>query len=334
MRQEATNTFIEGLNMDLNPLTTPNNVLTDCLNGTVITYNGNEFVLQNDQGNYKLENCKLKRNFIPVGIKGYGDILYIVSYNPLTKETEIGSYPSPQHIFSTNDRDYSIDLHPSIPNLRTVEGGNEIEHTNTYNYNQTVHDKVTGAFVFGETPLNWPTWKSDWGHINTESNTTEFNEANGFRINGFERTYKHKDGTITYNDALWNDGIDIDANSTSGSGSQQDLIDPFAPYDMFLPRYQRYTEIAKAEELGLFAIGDDMELYKINPGDEIKFVPWNKTYQKDEKPWFPYQDLNKYILSEIKKLVDIPQNKDFWTSVRSDFEKVYWQVPGWLAARW
>ena len=68
-RQEALNTFTEGLVMDLNPLTTPNNVLTDCLNGTLITYNDNEFILQNDQGNYKLENCKLKPNFIPVGIK-------------------------------------------------------------------------------------------------------------------------------------------------------------------------------------------------------------------------------------------------------------------------
>ena len=34
--------------MDLNPLTTPNNVLTSALNATMITYNGNEFVLQNE----------------------------------------------------------------------------------------------------------------------------------------------------------------------------------------------------------------------------------------------------------------------------------------------
>ena len=46
--------------MDLHPLSTPNNVLTDCLNGTFITYNGNEFSLQNDQGNYKLEYCITK----------------------------------------------------------------------------------------------------------------------------------------------------------------------------------------------------------------------------------------------------------------------------------
>lgn len=44
-KQDTTNTFGEGLIMDLNPLVTPNNVVTNCLNGTLITYNGNENVL-------------------------------------------------------------------------------------------------------------------------------------------------------------------------------------------------------------------------------------------------------------------------------------------------
>ena len=50
MKKEAINTFGEGIIMDLNPLTTPSNVLTNALNATIITYNGNEFVLQNDMG--------------------------------------------------------------------------------------------------------------------------------------------------------------------------------------------------------------------------------------------------------------------------------------------
>lgn len=117
-RQELANTFSDGLMMDLNPINTPKSVLTDCLNGTYITYNGNEFVLQNDMGNYKLKNCKLSTNFIPVGVKGYGDILYIVSYNPITNETEIGSYPAPQSIFTAGDSEAKIantdDLAPFI----------------------------------------------------------------------------------------------------------------------------------------------------------------------------------------------------------------------------
>ena len=92
--------------MDLNPLSTPNNVLTDCINGTFITYNGNEFSLQNDQGNYKLEYCRLTPNYIPVGIKEYGDILYIVSQNPLDNSVEIGSYPSPVTYSETNSENY------------------------------------------------------------------------------------------------------------------------------------------------------------------------------------------------------------------------------------
>lgn len=99
-RKEAINTFTDGMVSDLNPLNTPNTVLTDCLNGTLITYDGNEFTLQNDKGNYPLKNCKLPENYIPVGVKEYGDILYIVSYNPVDNKVQVGSYPSPQTIYS------------------------------------------------------------------------------------------------------------------------------------------------------------------------------------------------------------------------------------------
>ena len=94
-KHETSNQFKDGLMMDVHPLQTPNTVLTDCLNGTFITYNGNEHVLQNDMGNFKLSKCKLKENYIPVGTASYGDILYIASYNPIDKKFELGSYPSP-----------------------------------------------------------------------------------------------------------------------------------------------------------------------------------------------------------------------------------------------
>ena len=93
-RQETSNTFSDGLIKDLNPINTPDTALTDCVNGTIITYDGNEYSLQNDRGNYALENCKLPDGYIPVGTAEYGGILYIVSYDPINKKTEIGSYPS------------------------------------------------------------------------------------------------------------------------------------------------------------------------------------------------------------------------------------------------
>lgn len=103
MRKIANNSFTEGMIKDLNPLTTPDNVLTDCLNGTIITYNGNEFVLQNDMGNCKVERAKLSPGFIPMGMTYYGGIVYVASLNPETNQCEVGSFPSPERDFSTSD---------------------------------------------------------------------------------------------------------------------------------------------------------------------------------------------------------------------------------------
>lgn len=96
MKQETTNFFNQGLLMDVNPIAVPNNVLTNCLNGTYITFNGNDVILQNDMGNGKVERAKLPAGYIPLGIKEYGGIIYVVSYNPFTQHGQIGSFPSPE----------------------------------------------------------------------------------------------------------------------------------------------------------------------------------------------------------------------------------------------
>lgn len=101
-RQSQVNTFNDGLNKDLNPLLTPNNVMTDCLNGTIITYNGNEFALQNDLGNYKFKHGSLDPGFVPVGIKEHANILYIISYNPISDEVEVGSFPSMKTLYKSD----------------------------------------------------------------------------------------------------------------------------------------------------------------------------------------------------------------------------------------
>nr|DAR76552.1 MAG TPA: hypothetical protein [Caudoviricetes sp.] len=65
-------------------MTTPNNVLTDALNATITTMNGNENVLQNDMGNARVESAYLPEGYIPIGMKEYGGVIYIASYNPVT----------------------------------------------------------------------------------------------------------------------------------------------------------------------------------------------------------------------------------------------------------
>lgn len=102
IRQNTVNTFTGGLVSDLESLSTPNNVLTDCLNGTISTFNGNADALQTDMGNAKI-GAYLPEGYIPLGSASLDGIIYIVSYNPLTKECQIGSYPSPQRDFTTDD---------------------------------------------------------------------------------------------------------------------------------------------------------------------------------------------------------------------------------------
>lgn len=82
--------------LDNHPLMTPNTVLTDALNATLVTMNGNEMVLQNDMGNARVDNAKLPTGYVPIGIKEYGGIIYIACYNPTTNKGQVGCFPSPQ----------------------------------------------------------------------------------------------------------------------------------------------------------------------------------------------------------------------------------------------
>lgn len=129
VKQELTNTFEKGLNKDLNPINTPNNVLTDCLNGTLITYDGNEYQLQNDKGNYPLKYCKLPENHVPIGTTSYGDILYVVSYNPINGTTQIGSFPSPEQLTLPNNKE---DVEVKSILTRSGAGGNYKDLIATY----------------------------------------------------------------------------------------------------------------------------------------------------------------------------------------------------------
>ena len=114
MKKETINTFGEGMNKDLHPLNTPNNILTDALNATLITYDGDEFILQNDMGNGKVESAKLPSGYIPVGIKENGGIIYVASYNPLLGKSQIGSFPSPERQISTKELGREFGLNNSL----------------------------------------------------------------------------------------------------------------------------------------------------------------------------------------------------------------------------
>lgn len=89
--------------MDLSPTNTPDSCLSNALNATLVTYNGNEFSLQNDMGNGRVETASLPQGYIPVGTCSFGGIIYIVSYNPLENKSQIGCFPSPERNIESDD---------------------------------------------------------------------------------------------------------------------------------------------------------------------------------------------------------------------------------------
>lgn len=103
--QVAKNNFTDGLVMDLSPESTPNNCLTNALNATYVTINGNELQLQNDMGNAKF-GAYLPQGYVPLGTTQLGGVIYTIIYNPSNNKTQIGSFPSPQITF---DAEKNID---------------------------------------------------------------------------------------------------------------------------------------------------------------------------------------------------------------------------------
>ena len=115
MSKKATvNGFTEGLSMDLNELTDTKETLIDALNATLVTGNGNEMILQNDDGNVKIaykeddtiKYAALAPGFVPIGIKEFGGIIYIASINPDPKNynCELGTFPSPEYTKDDNNQ--------------------------------------------------------------------------------------------------------------------------------------------------------------------------------------------------------------------------------------
>lgn len=103
MLKKEVNQFDKGLSLDKNDITISNHELTSALNATMTTMNGNELVLQNDMGNAKVEAAYLPSGFVPVGIKEFGGIVYVASYNPITKTSQLGSFPSPETNISNEE---------------------------------------------------------------------------------------------------------------------------------------------------------------------------------------------------------------------------------------
>ena len=285
-RQQTINSFTGGLNMDLHPLTTPNNILTDCINGTILTYNGNEYILQNDMGNYKLATAQLDSNYIPVGIKEYGNIIYIVSYNPVDKKCQIGSYPSPQTIFNNEGDHNSLNDYDGIVITPKV-GSWEYEDL------ETISEKTPNLSVFytdlskKETVKLYSTTEKfklvtgDRYYIYVEKNASGYLQSINFYVLSEEKELYEIDQSL-----ITTHTVDIEASETDsydyvkweipGWISYKSRIAPIDSFNLYLddvnvPRY--FVSKSNSEESNENKVNIDLTIQaQIAASDEI----WNQ----------------------------------------------------------
>ena len=206
IKSESNNTFGEGLMMDMNPLTIPNSVMTNCLNGTLITFNGNEYILQNDMGNGRVETAFLPEGFVPLGTTEFGGIIYIVSYNPNTNRCQIGSFPSPERNITSdevekspsvsldnNDFGYNVNTGAKIyylkknlnSNLTFNPGDKFIVYGDTISDNK---EKIQGIDYAGKS-LTDETIRLYIGTITSDGKLVIFNNLNRFKIDSESEYY-------------------------------------------------------------------------------------------------------------------------------------------------
>lgn len=149
--EQTVNTFQKGMQLDTNPMLTGNDILTDALNATVVTMNGNELVLQNDMGNRKVNLAFLPDGYQPVGVKEYGGIIYVASYNPLTNKGQLGSFPSPRRYmgdYYQKDGILSIDE----TNLHESKSGIQLYPLTSSDFNIHTGDKF---ILYGNLPVDY-----------------------------------------------------------------------------------------------------------------------------------------------------------------------------------
>ena len=128
----AKSTFGDGLIMDFAPDNTQATCLTHALNATLLTMNGNELSLQNDMGNGRVETAYLPEGYVPVGTCEFGDIIYIVSYNPITNKSQIGCFPSPERNISSKE----------LSGIKTTFNLEEFTKSTKFGFRETISNSV------------------------------------------------------------------------------------------------------------------------------------------------------------------------------------------------
>lgn len=290
-RKITTNTFGEGLIMDFAPDNTPNTSLSNALNATLLTYNGNEMSLQNDMGNGRVESAYLPEGYIPVGVCEFGDIIYIASYNPLINKSQIGCFPSPERNISNKE----------ISDLNTTFSSDELAKDGTI-VNSNIKKIIFGnknigpgdKFIisWGQAGLNNKNFISNFGN-----KTRSFAEGESYwpKLVKLHIVSIQDDGKLIYldNDVQWYPTNIKDSNSNSDNafpisteefldedGTMKDLhnLDEYrhalnCQYSVFQQKVSgKLALLLELESINNFNCGHKIfrRKYKIKEGEEEK----------------------------------------------------------------
>lgn len=279
-RQEATNTFQEGMVMDFNPLTTPDNVVTNCLNGTLITFNGNEYVLQNDMGNGRVETAYLPEGYVPLGTTELGGIVYIVSYNPFNNKCQIGSFPSPERNITSDE------LFEDEENPVTISDKDFIEKCENEECNDT--DRCISAPIIKKQLGDWVLHPGDkflvYGNSIKKNITCISHYKDGEEIKGyitFRFATIDNSGRIIYLDDLkkyqiQNDNGVFDSNIKEGTAPRSSVSSNVDDYRSIVG--SDYNIFSSKIAGNLYIIG------QLEVVDYIESVTWNVSKIEDYKP--------------------------------------------------
>ncbi len=173
--EQSVNQFSNGMQLDYNPMLQGNDSLSECLNGTIITMNGNEFILQNDMGNRRIDNAFLPSGYEPVGMKEYGGVIYVAAYNPITKRSQIGSFPSPERRISGNNTQGELNLNNFQTYSETING-------TSYKFLKSDIQLIPlTKDIYLHPGDKFIVWSTDTGELNN-NNISNWNNTNGSKI--------------------------------------------------------------------------------------------------------------------------------------------------------
>lgn len=287
--KKVKNSWSEGLIMDFAPENTSPNSLTSALNATILTYNGNEMMLQNDMGNARIETAFLPEGYVPVGTCEYGDIIYVVSYNPLINKSQIGCFPSPERNISSEEIG-QCNQTLSSSDFQEVRDGKLTGNLISSSVKKIVYDRNLQPgdkyFIYQKV-----------GEDGEEDSFKNFSDYNGERLNSFPKYLKahvvsiQDDGKIELLDSSvkWYDKYFI---PTIQQESEKYDIDSYrdalsSGYSIFSSKISgKLALLVELEKITGFNC-----TYNVYPNDDKYKVYWNISWSTDNN------DINpKYIV--------------------------------------